>query len=185
MAVNRETREKCVIKFIKRGWGNKNAYKLKGEIFDSDKNVVYEMNGFWNKEITITHIETGEEHLIWKCNERPDQWDHLYHFSLFTLQLNYLDEELKKKLPCTDSRLRPDQRALENGDLETASKEKHNVEEYQRALRREREKNKIEWVPKYFSTEFDEETEETVYIFNGKYWKDRESGKFKEFERVF
>jgi len=185
VTINRKTREKCVMKFIKRGWGGKNAFKLKGEIFDSDDNLVYVMNGFWNKEITITHQETGDETLIWTMNERPEQWDHLYHFSLFTLQLNYIDDELMEKLPCTDSRLRPDQRALENGDLETASKEKHNVEEYQRKLRKEREKDKIEWVPRYFATEIDEETKEKTYIFNGQYWKDRESGKVKEFERVF
>lgn len=35
----------------------------------------------------------------------------------FSLQLNYLTKELENILPPTDSRRRPDQRALENGDL--------------------------------------------------------------------
>lgn len=173
------------MKFIKRGWGNKNAYKLEGNIYDADENAIYELNGFWHREITIKHLETGEETTIWKLNPRPEEWDHLYHFSLFTLQLNYIDEELEEKLPCTDSRLRPDQRALENGDLETASTEKHNVEEFQRKLRKEREENGIEWVPRYFVEKIDEETEEAYYEFNGKYWEDRDSGKVKELERVF
>ena len=60
-------------------------------------------------------------------------------------------------MPCTDSRLRPDQRALENGDLETATKEKHNVEEFQRKQRKEREEAGIEWVARYFEEMKDEE----------------------------
>jgi len=44
-------------------------------------------------------------------------------------------------LPPTDSRFRPDQRALENGNYEVASNEKHRLEEKQRAVRRLMEKN--------------------------------------------
>jgi len=36
------------------------------------------------------------------------------------INLNYIDEELAAKLPPTDSRRRPDMRAMENGDYETA-----------------------------------------------------------------
>ena len=53
----------------------------------------------------------------------------MYQYSLFTLQLNYLPDTLRSKLPPTDSRLRPDQRALECGDTELAVKEKHRLEE--------------------------------------------------------
>ena len=183
--VNRNTNEKCVIKFFKRGWGNKNAYKLEGTIINAEGEVVYDVYGHWHREIFIKHRETEMEVPIWKLNERLDQWDHLYHFSLFTLQLNYIDEELMEKLPCTDSRLRPDQRALENGDLELASKEKHNVEEYQRNQRKDREKQGIEWEPRYFIKKKDDFNDHDYYEFTGKYWEDRESGKVKELERVF
>lgn len=183
--VNRNTNEKWNIKFLKRGWGNKNAYKCEGTISNSDGEVIYDLYGLWHREIFIKNRETGEELSVWKLNERLEQWDHLYHFSLFTLQLNYIDDDLKEKLPVTDSRLRPDQRALENGDLETASKEKHNVEEYQRKQRKDREKSKIEWEPRYFIKKTDDFNEQDYYEFNGEYWKDRESGKLKEIERVF
>jgi hypothetical protein len=173
------------MKFIKRGWGNKDAYRLEGEILDAEGKPVYDIYGHWNKEIFIKHRETKKESSIWKLNPRPEQWDHLYHFSLFTLQLNYIDDDLMEKLPCTDSRLRPDQRALENGDLNLAATEKHNVEEYQRKTRRDREAAGIEWKPRYFEEEVDEELGETYYKFNGQYWKDRETGKLKELERVF
>lgn len=63
----------------------------------------------------------------------------MYHFTYFTLQLNYLPPGLKDKLPLTDSRLRPDQRALEEGDLIKAANEKARLEDKQRKMRKERE----------------------------------------------
>ncbi len=59
--------------------------------------------------------------------------------SHFTLQLNYLPEHLKSSLPPTDSRWRPDQRALEDGDLALAARQKNLLEVRQRKTRRENE----------------------------------------------
>ena len=42
----------------------------------------------------------------------------------------------QEKLPPTDSRLRPDQRHLENGEYEEAYKEKLRLEEKQRMVRK-------------------------------------------------
>jgi hypothetical protein len=68
--------------------------------------------------------ETGEEILVWKANEMPEKSAWQYHFTNFVLNLNHLPESLSKVIAPTDSRLRPDQRALENGDLQTATIEK-------------------------------------------------------------
>jgi hypothetical protein len=53
----------------------------------------------------------------------------MYYFTNFTLQLNYLPTNLKAHLPPTDSRFRPDQRFLENGDLVNAAAEKLRLED--------------------------------------------------------
>ena len=53
----------------------------------------------------------------------------MYYFPKFTLQLNHLPDDLRSKLPPTDSRLRPDMRELENGDMEAATREKNRLEE--------------------------------------------------------
>lgn len=45
------------------------------------------------------------------------------------INLNYTDDELEKVLPPTDSRRRPDMRAMERGDYETADREKKRLEE--------------------------------------------------------
>ena len=83
-------------------------------------------------------------------------------------------EEAKAKLAPTDSRLRPDMRRMENGDLGTllfseflkrariwsclkhnvnifadgAAAEKHRLEEKQRSARKERKKNNGDWSPR-------------------------------------
>lgn len=43
--------------------------------------------------------------------------------------MNYLPDSLRDRLPPTDSRFRPDQRALEEGETDLAIKEKHRLEE--------------------------------------------------------
>lgn len=40
-----------------------------------------------------------------------------YAFSTFAMQLNELEKHMEGVLPPTDSRLRPDIRAMENGDI--------------------------------------------------------------------
>lgn len=47
----------------------------------------------------------------------------------------------------TDSRYRPDQRLLENGDVDEASSQKFRLEEKQRSARRARESHKERWKP--------------------------------------
>lgn len=41
----------------------------------------------------------------------------MYNFTTFAMQLNELDKEIEDVIPKTDSRLRPDIRAMENGDI--------------------------------------------------------------------
>ena len=48
----------------------------------------------------------------------------------------------------TDSRNRPDQRLLENGNVDEASSQKFRLEEKQRASRRVRESRKEQWKPR-------------------------------------
>ena len=92
------------------------------------------------------------------------------------MQLNNTSPELEELLPATDSRLRPDLRALENGEVKLAATEKHRLEEKQRVQRKEREKKGEEFVPAYFIEAEDELTGETSYQFTKRYWSDRATG---------
>lgn len=59
----------------------------------------------------------------------------MYHFSALALTLN----EPEDGMALTDSRLRPDQRLMEEGRWDEANSEKQRLEEKQRAVRRRRE----------------------------------------------
>ena len=68
----------------------------------------------------------------------------------FALTLNGIDDNLKKWLAPTDTRLRPDQRDMEDGLYDRAADEKHRVEVKQRQARKRREETKEKYVPNWF-----------------------------------
>lgn len=95
----------------------------------------------------------------------------MYNFTSFAMTLNELEPGMERLLPPTDCRLRPDIKAMENGDIgrktlpkekrkihssagfnsfflyltDAASNEKERLEEKQRAARKERSKDEEEW----------------------------------------
>lgn len=60
----------------------------------------------------------------------------MYYFTTLALTLNEAEEGVAP----TDSRLRPDQRLMEDGRWDEANAEKQRLEEKQRSARRERER---------------------------------------------
>lgn len=92
-----------------------------------------------------------------------------------TLQLNHLTDSMRDHLPPTDTRLRPDQRALENGDYDLAASEKHRLEEKQRAARKVLAEQGLEYKAKYFEQFEDPETGESMWRLCRDYWKDRKA----------
>jgi hypothetical protein len=73
-----------------------------------------------------------------------------YGFTTFAISLNELTPEGTRNLPPTDSRFRPDMRALENGDSEEASRAKVRVEDRNRALNAARRKKGEAYAPAWF-----------------------------------
>ncbi|PON42319.1 Oxysterol-binding protein [Parasponia andersonii] len=89
-----------------------------------------------------------------------------YNLSTFAISLNELTPGLLDKLPPTDSRLRPDQRHLENGEYELANAEKLRLEQLQRQARKLQERG---WQPRWFQKD-----EDGCYCYKGGYWETRE-----------
>ncbi|KAG2458112.1 OSBL1 protein, partial [Polypterus senegalus] len=83
--------------------------------------------------------------LLWRIAPRPPNSSQMYNFTGFTMNLNELDKEMEGVIPKTDCRLRPDIRAMENGNIDLASEEKKRLEEKQRAARKNRSKSDDEW----------------------------------------
>ena len=113
---------------------------------------------------------------FWKQGNLDD-----YKLSKYACNLNYLDENLKKVLPPTDSRLRPDQRALENQKMEIARSEKLRIEDIQR----KRNLPDGQLNSKYFCEVLDSFNNEKIFKYNGDYWGRRENKKFEDVYDIF
>ena len=88
------------------------------------------------------------------------------------IQLNSLPRQLKNVIAPTDTRVRPDQRALENGEMTLAADEKTRLEEKQRSVRKYMEKKKIEHKPSYFEEWKNPDDNDVVYYrYNNLYWE--------------
>ncbi|KAI8867569.1 hypothetical protein GQ42DRAFT_164702 [Ramicandelaber brevisporus] len=118
-------------------------------------------------------LPRGRPILLWKripLREPPP----LYNFTDFTMSLNEMCDGLDSYLCPTDSRFRPDQRALENAEYDLASSEKNRVEELQRGKRKSRAPELGPWKPRWFDLRKDTDTGETYWHFNGEYWQHRD-----------
>jgi len=175
-----ETGMKAVINFAKCGWLGSGRYDLNGDILNPNGNKKLKLTGKWNDFINVsvvTESGDGPSSLLWK---KFPATDHKWLWSKFTQSLNDFDSNYEGILPREDSRLRLDRKYLQLDNLEIGGKEKHKLEEVQRAKRKERETKNEEWVTKYY-----EKVEDAVwghrYRYFGKYWEEREE-RVKRFE---
>ncbi|XP_062849690.1 oxysterol-binding protein-related protein 2 [Trichomycterus rosablanca] len=120
-------------------------------------------------EAETVQVIPGSE-LIWRISPRPDNSAQYYAFSTFAMQLNELEEDMKENLPITDCRFRPDIRALENGDIDSASTEKKRVEEKQRVARKNRSKSNDEWKTRWFYQGPNPYNGGQDWLYSGGYW---------------
>uniref|UniRef100_A0A8C4ELM3 Oxysterol-binding protein n=1 Tax=Dicentrarchus labrax TaxID=13489 RepID=A0A8C4ELM3_DICLA len=108
--------------------------------------------------------------LLWRIAPRPPNSTQMYSFTSFAMQLNELHKEMEGAIPQTDCRLRPDIRAMENGDIDLASEEKKRLEEKQRATRKNRSKSDEEWKTRWFQQGQNPHTSSQDWLFCGGYW---------------
>ncbi|KAL6901672.1 Oxysterol-binding domain-containing protein [Trichoderma evansii] len=193
---NWTTGEVALVEFKPRGWKASSAYQIVGKVMDASGQVRVSLGGRWNsrlyarltpgyeaavdapstKNSDIVHrgsiADPSRAYLIWQANERPTGIP--FNLTPFVLTFNHIDDKLKPWIAPTDSRLRPDQRAMEEGEYDFAATEKNRLEENQRARRRQRESAGEEFAPAWFTKATCETTGEEYWKFNGKYWTQRE-----------
>lgn len=97
----------------------------------------------------------------------------MYNWPITSVDFNTLDRSLLMKIPHTDCRLRPDQKALEYGDLDQAREQKFQLEEAQRKRRKFRNENHIVHKPKWFKVYEDKDSGELSWGYKGGYWERR------------
>ncbi|SCU83030.1 LANO_0B08152g1_1 [Lachancea nothofagi CBS 11611] len=205
--VNHTTGDRCTIHFKARGWRSSNAYEVKGEVYNKKGGKEWIFGGHWNESLHAKKVlkpnsseemaldkskslprskdgpnTDGSKFLVWHVHDRPEL---PFNLTQYAVSLNAPQPRLLKWIPPTDTRLRPDQRAMEEGRYDAAADEKNRVEQKQRAARKRREKENVEYTPNWFVAAQHPITKKNYWKFNDKYWKVRKDRKFEGLPDIF
>ncbi|XP_038559039.1 oxysterol-binding protein 2-like isoform X1 [Micropterus salmoides] len=197
--VNHRTKETCQLKFSPYSYFSRDVpRKVTGVVSDSGGQAHYILSGTWDDKIESSKIiqssrggsgsegkqktvyQTLSPKLLWKKYPLPENAENMYYFSTLALTLN----EQEDGVGLTDSRLRPDQKLMEEGRWDEANSEKQRLEEKQRAVRRRREAEASDalddgreyegYQPLWFHQRRDSVTGETNFVYKGGYWEAKE-----------
>jgi hypothetical protein len=159
---NLTTKARCVLEFKQNGyWTSSN--EVTGAVFSSSGEVLANLEGKWDDHLAQTLESSSHLRVLWRMTPFPKLAQEYYGFTSFGITLNEITEDNKDMLPPTDSRFRPDVRALEEGNIEEAEEQKLRLEERQR----ERRKNSQDREPQWFKLVRDE------WVYKGGYWEAR------------
>ncbi|XP_058240358.1 oxysterol-binding protein 1-like isoform X1 [Hemibagrus wyckioides] len=217
--INHRTGDRCHLKFAPYSYFSRDvARKVTGVVTDKDGKAHYVLSGTWDEKMECSRVmqssrggENGTEgrqktvyqtlkaRELWKKTPLPDGAENMYYFSSLALTLNEPEEGVAP----TDSRRRPDQRLMEQGLWDEANAEKQRLEEKQRTVRREREReaaqiantedsealiedsitdSPLKSVPQdaykalWFDQYEDPKTGELTHVYKGGYWEAKEQG---------
>ncbi|CEG66645.1 hypothetical protein RMATCC62417_03186 [Rhizopus microsporus] len=143
-------------------------------LYDAQGTKQRRISGKWSESIAEeVGLDKSKLSVLWTARPPgvPD-YSKYYGFTKFATELNEITEIEQGKLPITDTRLRPDQRLYEEGQVDKADQEKLRIEQQQREKRKELEAACIEWKPQWFTSEGDE------WVYSGQYWHARETGQW-------
>ena len=215
---NETTGEQAIVTFKSKGMFSGrsedvvvHAFDPQGEPLSPGPGLV----GKWTSSLAF-HRDSlppgaADETDVWTAAELVADPAKRYGFTTFAASLNEITSVEKGRLPPTDSRLRPDQRSLEAGDLDTAEEVKGKLEEAQRRRRKVMEETGREWMPRWFEKKkrrivngedggivdadghghghgHGHADEEEIWVAKGGkegYWDCRARGDWGECERVF
>ncbi|XP_072034757.1 oxysterol-binding protein-related protein 6-like isoform X2 [Amphiura filiformis] len=165
----------CKLTFTKASYWSNHRHEITGQVLDEEGHLVHELFGKWNEGVFCGRSSSAKS--IWRTALIPENHRMYYGFTRFAIELNELDPTMQHLLASTDSRFRPDQRFLEEGDLLGAEKEKQRVESLQRERRKAREEQGITYEPRFFKCVTDNSKESWEFLDD--YWLLRKDPGFK------
>eukprot|EP00069_Balaena_mysticetus_P003777 bmy_16753T0 len=207
--VNHKTGDKCNLKFVPYSYFSRDvARKVTGEVTDPSGKVHFALLGTWDEKMECFKVQPvigenggdarqrgheAEESrvMLWKRNPLPKNAENMYYFSELALTLNAWEAGTAP----TDSRLRPDQRLMENGRWDEANAEKQRLEEKQRLSRKKREAEAMKatedgtpydpYKALWFERKKDPVTKELTHIYRGGYWECKEKQDWSSCPDIF
>ncbi|KAL6110894.1 osbp [Pungitius sinensis] len=224
--VNHKTGDRCHLKFAPYSYFSRDVpRKVTGVVMDKEGKAHYVLSGTWDEKMEFSRImqsskgENGTEGKqrtvyqtlkakeIWRKNPLPEGAENMYFFSSLALTLNEPEEGVAP----TDCRRRPDQRLMEDGRWDEANAEKQRLEEKQRTVRREREREAVKaasspeeavtedsindspsksthpdsYQAMWFEKLDDPVSGETLHVYKGGYWEAKEQGSWDMCPEIF
>lgn len=176
----------CKLKFKEQSIIDRNPHQVHGIVQDNRTGEkVAVLIGKWDEAMYYVMGDPStkpkgydpmtEAVLLWERDKSVTKTR--YNLTPFAISLNELTNGLQEELPPTDSRLRPDQRHLENGEYELANAEKLRLEQLQRQARRLQDRG---WQPRWFRKD-----EDGCYCYTGGYWEAREKHEWDGIPDIF
>lgn len=159
---NTTTGARSVVEFKQNGyWGTSND--VEGTVLSPSGIVQTKLEGKWDESMAQILESSSHLRVLWRVTPYPRHAPENYGFTSFGTTLNEITSDIEGKLPPTDSRLRPDVRALEEGDIDEAEEQKMRLEEEQR----DRRKRGRDRTPLWFKPVGEE------WVYKGGYWEAR------------
>ncbi|XP_074603777.1 oxysterol-binding protein 1-like [Brevipalpus obovatus] len=186
--INHTTGDRCLLRFLPYSFfSNEPLRKVYGSIIDNLGNLKWVFQGFWDRYLKAYRVRSSHKKpnklkisctaskglTVWRKNIPPECYSTMYNMTPFAVQLN----EPEDGVAPTDSRLRPDQRAMEDGDWDKANDLKSELEENQRHRKVASERiakangQPHENKPIWFKKAFDPITQKRIHIFTDEYWQ--------------
>ncbi|CAD5215316.1 unnamed protein product [Bursaphelenchus okinawaensis] len=197
---NHFTKDKGVVKFHAYSYFSPDkARKVSGLVKDGSGNPKFALQGYWDKYIEMAKVNksdknsigTGVFQRLWTVNPPFANSETMHNFTQLAIELNEPEEGVAP----TDSRLRPDQRLMEDGQWDEANEEKEKLEERQRTKRKIREqeaeqamrqgKAYPEYEPSWFEKTQDECTGSVIHVYKNEYWSCKEKQDWAKSKEIF
>ncbi|OJD13741.1 hypothetical protein AJ78_05833 [Emergomyces pasteurianus Ep9510] len=192
--LNETTGQKTIATFKAGGMFSGRSEEVVVKAFDTHgEELPLGLQGTWTTSLQLTEHGMETNKTIWAAGPLVDRPAKNYGYTSFAVSLNETTPIEKGKIPVTDSRLRPDQLALEEGDLDRAEQLKAELEERQRERRKAMEERGDHWRPRWFVRVDGEgggsaaEGETVWKMRTGKdgYWEERGRGEWAGVTPVF
>ncbi|XP_017965898.1 oxysterol-binding protein 1-like [Drosophila navojoa] len=181
---------KCILNYIPYSYfGREEQRSIKGVVLNPKNEAKWLLRGTWNDKVEIAPVlhtsgpaknpsyTTGEYRVAWQRRPAAPDSDKYYNLPVFACQLNEPEEGVAP----TDSRLRPDQRCMEEGAWDESNREKLRLEEKQRAVRKQQELKEKQAIaegrpfsaykPMWFKLERVEGSTEFMHVSKNTYWQ--------------
>ncbi|KAJ1722146.1 Oxysterol-binding protein 3 [Coemansia erecta] len=185
--VNHATGDRCAVSFKEGGLFSSSADEVECRLFRAGNSTCERvLRGCWSSHLRHERGPGHHADTLWTAAAQPADAEKYYSFNFFTMRLNDLPQQLRPLLPPTDTRLRPDQRAYEEGRVDEAEGLKTELEEAQRARKRRRDEAGVQWAAKWFELRDDTFSPDgSSWQYRGGYWAARTKHEFPPTDQLW